>query len=420
MALALRDGDGVLTAALILLGLVVLVLALAERPVKRLPLSPAVIYLSVGWLAGAVLGAPAPQALELHAPILVLVLELAVLVSLFAVGLRLRVLPTFKSWRVALLLAGPGMVITILLATLAAFWLLDLAWPVAFVLAAIVAPTDPVLASDVQIRSDQDRDVVRLAITAEGGINDGTALPAVMLALGLMGLHALGPSGANWWWADLLWPIGGGAALGAGLGLLLGWALKQRALGEDPLERDEFIYAGALLLALGLARATATSSFVLVFVAGVTLLLPMRGMAGQGLAERLHAFGARCERLVEAATVLAVGVMLNSVPIGWPELAFALVMAIAVRPLAVLAVVRRPALQGSQRQLVAWFGIRGIGSLYYLLFVLEHNVTGGLAQRLVSATLVCVAASIVLHGVSATPLMARHQRRKAAALKSRS
>ena len=408
-----------LTAALVLLGLVVLALALADRPVKRLPLSPALIYLSVGWLAGAVLGAPAPQALELHAPVLMLVLELAVLVSLLAVGLRLRVLPTFKSWRLALLLAGPGMVITIGLAAMAAFWLLDLAWPAALLLAAIMAPTDPVLASDVQIRSDQDRDVVRLAITAEGRINDGTALPAVMLALGLMGLHALGPHGADWWWADLVWPIGGGAALGAGLGLLLGWALKRRALGDDPLERDELIYAGALLLALGLARATATSSFVLVFVAGVTLLLPMRGMARQGLSERLHAFGARCERLVEAATVLAVGVMLNSVELGWPEIAFALVMALAVRPLAVWAVVRRATLAGSQRQLVAWFGIRGIGSLFYLLFVLQHGVSGSLAQRLVSATLVCVAASIVLHGVSATPLMARYHRRKAAAVKGR-
>ena len=412
MAPAISDAGSVLTAALVLLGLVVLVLALADGPVKRLPLSPATIYLGVGWLAGAVLGAPPAQSLQTYAPVLVLVVELAVLVSLFAVGLRLRVMPKLKSWRAALLLAGPGMVITIVLAAVAAHWLLNMDWPVALLLAAIMAPTDPVLASDVQIRSDQDRDAVRLAITAEGGINDGAALPAVMLALGLMGLHSLGPGGAQWWWADLAWPIGGAAAIGAALGLLLGWGLKWRALREDTLERDELIYAGALLLALGLARATATSSFVVVFVAGVTLLLPVRGMVQQGLAERLHAFGARCERLVEAATVLALGVMMNAVEIGWPELAFALVLAVAVRPLAVLAVVRRTSLPGNQRRMVAWFGIRGIGSLFYLLFVLEHGVSGNVAQHLVSATLVCVAASIVLHGVSATPLMAHYQKRR--------
>lgn len=399
-----------------MLGLVVLALALADRPVKRLPLSPAVIYLGVGWLAGALLGAPQAQVLKTHAPVLTLVLELAVLVSLFAVGLRLRVMSTFTAWRVALLLAGPGMLATILMAAVAAYGLLGLTWPVALLLAAIVAPTDPVLASDVQIRSDQDRDAVRLAVTAEGGLNDGTALPAVMLALGLLGLHSLGPGASRWWWADLAWPIGGGAALGAGLGWLLGWALKWRALRADTLDRDELIYSGALLLALGLARATATSSFVLVFVVGVTMLLPLRGFPHQGLADRLQAFGARCERLVEAATVLAAGVMLNAADLGWPALVhalpFALVMAIVVRPLAVLACVRRPLLPGSQRRLVAWFGIRGIGSLFYLLFVLEHGVSGALAQQLISATLVCVAVSIVLHGVSATPLMAQYQQRR--------
>lgn len=399
-----------------MLGLVVLVLALADRPVQRLPLSPAVIYLGVGCLAGWLLGAPKAQVLQTHAPVLTLVLELAVLVSLFAVGLRLRVMSTFTAWRAALLLAGPGMVATILLAAVAAYALLGLAWPAALLLAAIVAPTDPVLASDVQIRSEQDRDVVRRAVTAEGGLNDGAALPAVMLALGLLGLHALGPGGSRWWWADLVWPIGGGAALGAALGGLLGWALKWRALRADTLDRDELIYAGALLLALGLARATATSSFVLVFVVGVTMLLPLRGLPHQGLAERLQAFGARCERLVEAATVLAAGVMLNAADLGWPALAqalpFALVMAVVVRPLAVMACVRRPLLPGHQRRLVAWFGIRGIGSLFYLLFVLEHGVAGALAQQLVAATLVCVAVSIVLHGVSATPLMARYQQRK--------
>ena len=399
-----------------MLGLVVLVLALADKPVQRLPLSPAVIYLGVGCLAGSLLGAPDAQVLQTHAPVLTLVLELAVLVSLFAVGLRLRVMSTFTAWRAALLLAGPGMVATILMAAVAAYALLGLAWPAALLLAAIVAPTDPVLASDVQIRSEQDRDAVRRAVTAEGGLNDGAALPAVMLALGLLGLHALGPGGSRWWWADLAWPIGGGAALGAALGGLLGWALKGRALRADTLDRDELIYAGALLLALGLARATATSSFVLVFVVGVTMLLPLRGLPHQGLAERLQAFGARCERLVEAATVLAAGVMLNAADLGWPALTqalpFALVMAIVVRPLAVMACVRRPLMPGHQRRLVAWFGIRGIGSLFYLLFVLEHGVAGALAQQLVAATLVCVAVSIVLHGVSATPLMARYQQRK--------
>lgn len=408
-----------LTTALLLLGLVLLALALADTPVRRLPLTPAVVYLLVGWGAGAVLGTPGPGTLLRHAPALVVITEFALLVSLFAVGLRLRVPPTWHAWRVALLLAGPGMVVTIGLGTLAAHLLLGLPWAAALLLAAVLAPTDPVLASEVQIRSDADRDAVRVSISAEGGLNDGSAFPAVMLGLGLLGLHSLGEGGARWLWADLVWPIGGGALVGVAIGLLLGRALGRRLAHGDALARDELVYVGAVALAFGLARTLQVSAFVIAFAAGAALLWPLRHAAvasgGQALATRLHAFGARIERLVEAAAVLGVGLALNGVGADLGDLGFALLLVFVVRPLSVLAVVRQRSLPRRQRYLVAWFGIRGIGSLFYLLFVLEHGVAGALAETLVAATLVCIAVSIILHGVSATPLMAAHQRRRASA-----
>ena len=186
-----------LTAALLLLGGVLLLLALSEQRVRPWPMSPALIYLLVGWAGATWLGGPEIETLTEHAASGVFVTELAVLVSLFAVGLRLLLPPTFKAWRVALLLAGPGMVVTIVLAMLAAHLVLGLPWPAALLLASVVAPTDPVLASDVQIESSEDRDAVRLSLTAEGGMNDGGALPGVMLALGLLGLHGLGDGGAR-------------------------------------------------------------------------------------------------------------------------------------------------------------------------------------------------------------------------------
>ena len=405
-----------LTAALLLLGGVLLLLALSEQRVRPWPLSPALIYLLVGWAGAVWLGAPGVETLTQHAASAVFVTELAVLVSLFAVGLRLLLPPTFKAWRVALLLAGPGMVVTILLAMGAAYLLLGLPWAAALLLASVVAPTDPVLASDVQIESSEDRDAVRLSLTAEGGMNDGGALPAVMLALGLLGLHGLGPSGAHWWWADFIWPIAGGALIGSALGGLIGLALKRLMAHGDRVLRDEFIYVGVVVLSFGLARALNASSFIVAFAAGITLLLPLRnaleGSAASRLTDRLHAFGARIERLIEAALVLAVGAALASVGVGWRELGFALMLLIVVRPASVLAVVRRTHMPLAQRRLVGWFGIRGIGSLFYLVFALEHGVTGSLADTLTSATLACVALSIVLHGVSATPLMRAYKHRR--------
>ena len=419
-----------LTVALLLFGSVLLVLTLADRMVRRLPMSPAVIYLVAGWLAGAVLGAPSAAQLQAHAPLLVIVTELAVLCSLFAVGLRLRVPPTLRLWRVALLLAGPVMVLTVAFGAVAGVLLLGLPWAAAVLLASVLAPTDPVLASEVQIRGDEDRDSVRLSLTAEGGLNDGVALPAVMLALGWMGLHELGTLGRDWWLYDLLWPIGGGGLLGLALGRGLGHLLQARIVRADRIAREELLYVAVVALAYGLARITSTSTFVVMFAAGASLLWPFRGAAleqgGQALSDRLCSFGASLERLLEAATVLVVGVALHSAPPTWRGVAFGVAFVVLVRPLSVLAIVwpgRPPGTQGGhgtgrvtrhQRRLVAWFGIRGIGTLFYLAFVMEHGVTGSLAEEMLSAGLTAVALSIVLHGVSATPLMTAYQQRRKA------
>lgn len=421
-----------LTPTLLLFGSVLLALALVDRAVCRLPLTPAVLYLAVGWGAGALLDVPPAAALQPQLPALLLATELVVLLSLMAVGLRLRVPPRLSTWRPALLLAGPGMVLTVLLGMLAASWVLGLPWPVALLLAAVLAPTDPVLASEVQIRSDADRDAVRLALTAEGGLNDGSALPAVMLALGLMGLHDIGLGQAvlaggpaaladlaglwRWAWADLLWPVGGGALVGMALGTGLGRLLRLRVRQGEGLARDELVYVGTVVLAFGLARWLHCSTFVVVFAAGALLLQPLASDTAPplqeiALAQRLHAFGARLERLLEAATVLAVGAALHSVPITLQALAFGLLLVLVVRPLAVLLVVRRRTLAPAQRRLLAWFGIRGVGTLYYLVFALSHGITGTLADALTGAALVAIALSVVLHGVSAMPLMDAYHRR---------
>ena len=402
----------VLTLALLLLGFALLVLVVAERVLKQQPFSSALIYLALGWLAGAFLGAPSTQALVGDAPLLVVITEVAVLVSLFAVGVRLRVPPTWRAWAPALLLAGPGMALTIGLAALLGHWLLALSLPAAMLLGAILAPTDPVLASDVQLRSNTDREPVRTTLTAEGGMNDGTALPAVMLALGLLGMHDLGMGWRHWWVGDLLWPIGGGAVIGAAGGWLLGVVLRWRVRAGDPLLRDELLYVGAVALCYGGALALEVSSFVVAFGAGVMVMRPLETQAlepkAKALAQRLHNFGERCERLIEAGMVLFVGVALHSVVIEPMHLVYAALMLLVVRPVSVLAVMHGRLLPGRQRWLVGWFGIRGIGSLFYLAFAMEHGVSGTLAHELLATTLVCVALSIVLHGISATPLMRAH------------
>ena len=413
------------SATLLMLGLVLVAMALAQAPLERLPLSSALVYLVVGWaaaMAATPLAGADPQA---QAPQLVVVSEGAVLISLFAIGLRLRVPPTLVAWRNAIRLAGVGMVLTVALAMLAAHALLGLDWPAALLLAAILAPTDPVLASEVRIHDAGDRDAVRLSLTAEGALNDATAFPAVMLALGWLGLHELGPWGSGWLLRDLLWSLAGGLAIGWFGGRLLGAAVRAQLLRGHELAWDELLYLGTIALSVAAATLLQASTFFAVFAAGLALFhespqaaARMRAARANGsaLSDRLLAFGERGERLAEVTMVMFIGAALSWVQWRWQLVAFALALVGLARPLAVFLTLRGSALPRPQRRLVGWLGIRGVGSLFYLLYALEQGVKGQLAGELVSACLVAIAVSIVAHGVSTTPLMSWYQARRSARL----
>lgn len=412
-----------LIATLLLIGAVLLAMSLAQTLVARLPLSPALLYLAVGWAAALLAAPPLPEPdLVAHATLLRVLAEIAVLLSLFAIGLKIRVAATWAAWRVPVLLATSSMVCSVALATLLAAWLLPLAWPMAFLLAAILAPTDPVLASDVQTHSEHDRDALRLSLTVEGALNDGTAFPLVMLALGWLGVHELGTNGLRWLPLDLLWSVGAGVALGVACGRAIGWALLRRLRAQPDSQGDELVYLGAIALVYGLSLALHASAFLAVFACGATLLRQHPATRAEpeaaDLGQHLQAFGARCERLAEVLMVLLIGAALARVTWSAEVLVFALGVVLLVRPASVLLGLPRSALPTTQRRLVAWFGIRGVGSLFYLAFVLERGVQGPAAQTVISACLVSLAVSIALHGVSATPLMRWYQRRRGGPVKA--
>jgi NhaP-type Na+/H+ or K+/H+ antiporter len=408
----------------LLVGSVLVVIGLTGRVVNRLPLSPAIIYLAVGWLIG-------PAGADLlsvdpidDAAVLEVLTEIAVLITLFAVGLRVQLPPGSGGWRVPVRLAGIGMVITTALGALAAWAVLGLSWAAAVLLAAVLAPTDPVLASDVQVDAPDDRDAVRLSITVEGGLNDGTAFPAVMLALGLFGVHELGAFGWRWLAVDVLWAVAGGLALGWACGIGMGHVVSRLRAGGAVPEQEELLVFGVIALTYGLALLLRTYGFVAVFAAGVALahheLQLRRGLAaGKAPSDedashsmRLMRFAGQCESLAEVAVVLVIGAALGTIEWQPALLGFAAAMMFVVRPLMVLLLVRPSHLGQSQRRLVAWFGIRGVGTVYYLSYALHHGVPDDAAQLVAHATYATIAMSIVLHGISSTPLMERYRRRR--------
>jgi len=215
----------------LVLGALLALMAYLRHVIERLPVSTAMIYLAVGIALGpSFAGWLAFDPLQ-QRELLETAAEVAVLLSLFTAGIKLRVPLGRAAWRLPLQLAKLSMLATVVLVTLFGQLVLGLPTGLALLVAAVLAPTDPVLAADVQLRDPQDRDRLRLALTGEAAMNDGTAFPFVFLGLGLLGLHELGVGGSGWLVRDLLWGTLGGLGIGFVVGHLAAMAVLR---GEIP------------------------------------------------------------------------------------------------------------------------------------------------------------------------------------------
>lgn len=417
----------------LVVGALLIFVALAGSLIKRLPLSMDMLYLGIGIALG-----PVGLGLLLLSPIgdanlLEHVTEVAVLFSLFSAGLKLRAAVSDPRWRLPVRLAFGVTVLTIALIALAGVFLLGLPLGAAILVGAILAPTDPVLASSVQVENAGDRDRVRFGLTGEAGFNDGMAFPFVMLGLGLMGLHELGSGGLRWVAVDLVWGVAAGLGSGWLLGKLLGdLVLYLRREHQEALGLDEFLALGLVALSYGTALLLHAYGFLAVFAAGLALRSiehvssgarmpeavmgktqsgqeheaashPQKGPAY--MAKAVLAFNEQLERVAEVCIVLIIGAVFSLGYLSFESVLITALLFLVIRPLAVAAMLMGAAVAPAQRNLLAWFGIRGIGSFYYLMYAVNHGLPDELAQRLTGLVLTVVAASIILHGISATPLM---------------
>ena len=189
--------------------------------------------------------------------------EVAVIVSLFTAGLKLRVPLRDPLWRLPVVLASWSVALTVGLIALVGVVALELPLGAAILLGAVLAPTDPVLASDVQVSGPRDQDRLRFTLTGEAAFNDGTAFPFVMLGLGLLGLHETGEGGWRWLAVDVLWAIPGGLLIGALLGTGTGRViLFLRREHKEAVGLDDFLALGLIALSYGTALLVHTYGFL--------------------------------------------------------------------------------------------------------------------------------------------------------------
>lgn len=441
-----------------LTGGLLLLLALSSAYLRNLPISTSAIYLALGLAIGPLgfgwlridLGSEVRWFERLT--------EVAVIVALFVGGLKLRLPLKDPAWTAARRLGGPIMLASIVGVALCATFLLGLDPATALILGAVLAPTDPVLAGMVQVSSAADHDRMRYGLSGEAGLNDGMAFPFVIFGLLWAEHGGTGDWIAGWALHRLVWAVPAGLLLGFVLGRGVGrLAIWLRSRQQDPTAPSDFLALALITLSYVGAEAVGAWGFLATFAAGVGLRhaelhvsreMPARSrsperararreavaradsdqpaeeLVGSGLeAEELKqpavaagvlvsetlSFGNTAERLLEVLLVVLVGILLAS---HWDPRAvpLALVLFVVIRPLSTWILLAGTPTRTSQRWLMGWFGIRGIGSLYYLSYVVRHGISGPAAGDLAGLTISVVALSILVHGVTAPPLLARYER----------
>ena len=396
--------------SLLVIGLLLLGITLGSGWISRLPLSYALIYLVVGICLG-------PYGFKLiqlrpDAKFLERLTEFVVIVSVFGCGLKMNRPLKLWAWKNTARLIGFLMPISIFAIAAACHWLLGFGWGAAILLGGILAPTDPVLASEVQLVHVEDNDELRFGLTSEGGLNDALAFPFVYF-----GLYWLKDSNwENWfkeWVAiDLLWAGAAGIIMGILVAKAIVW-IDQRLQRLRPVDDliEDFVALSTILLTYSLTELVNGYGFLAVFVSGVVVQASYFHDQDKRLAQL--EFTERIEKLLEVGTILLLGSLLLINPMlkyGGQGLLVAGLVLFVVRPVGVWISMLGSRVPAQTRWLFGWFGIRGVGSLYYLSYAFSKGLKGETAEQIAWITYITIVISVILHGISATPLMKWYER----------
>ncbi|PYE42641.1 sodium/proton antiporter (CPA1 family) [Rhizobium sp. PP-F2F-G20b] len=392
-----------LTGAGILIALVAwLPLALSRRPIS-LP----IVCLLIGGLifaSGTLNIDPSPQA---HPYITERLTEFVVIVALMGAGLKIDRAFSFKEWRLAWRLLLVTMPVTIAAIMLVGMSVLGLTAVSALLLAASLAPTDPVLAADIQVAGPLEggEDTVRFALTSEAGLNDGFAFPFVHLAIVLSLSASTGqPWLADWLTYNVLWETIAGVGCGWLIGRVFGWLTFQ--MPGDTLARtgDGLVAIAATFVSYGVSEMLHCYGFFAVFVTALTLRASHRDHDFQ---RDMHDITEQIERITMMVLLLAFGGAIAGgllADIGWLDVLAAGVILLVIRPLAGLLGMYRTAATRGEKVSISFFGIRGVGSVYYLSYAINQGDFPD-ADRLWTILCLVVFASILIHGLTVTPAM---------------
>lgn len=356
-------------------------------------------FLAVSWnpdVAGALNPLTAPRAWEVAS-------ELCLIVGLFGVGLRIDRLAQPRRWTATLRLLAITMPLTILGLMLLGWTAGGMTLAGALLLGSVLAPTDPVLAGDVQVGrpTEGGEHPVRFTLTTEAGLNDGLAFPFVHLSLAIAAVPFVeaGLIG-EWLWRDVLYRIAVGALCGVAIGWLLGKLLfdipRNNALAKT---QAGVVALAGVLVTYGLTELAEGYGFIAAFLAGLTL---RRSETRHEFHVRLHDFVETIEHALTAILLIALGAVLPVLlrELTWQGALIALALILLIRPAAGLVALIGAPLAGRARLVVATYGVRGVGSIYYLSYAGSRMELTN-ESELWAITSLAILVSTLLHGFTA-------------------
>ncbi|HEY7779532.1 MAG TPA: cation:proton antiporter [Ktedonobacterales bacterium] len=385
-----------------LLAAVLTVAALISGLVDRAPVSFPMIFLGIGFLIGP-LGLkllPADQ----HSPILTGVATISLALVLFLDAARFDAEELRRDWRVPLLALGPGTLLVIAGVTLAARLLLSTTWLDSLLLGGVLASVDPIVLRDV-VRHERIPRSVRRALTIEAGTNDIVVLPVVLVVIAV----SEAATGGFGYWLGFLAEL---VVLSPLVGLVVGgvgaWLMGKADARYNIRREFQALYGLGLVLASYTAgQVVGGDGFIAAFFAGLAVAL-----FDVTLCDCFMEYGEVTAEMVMLLAFMLFGAvisgLLGTIPV-LAALALGGLEIIVIRPLAVGIVLARAQMSLAARAFMGWFGPRGLSALLLALLAVEAGMSG--ATRLLAIAGVVVALSVVVHGVTATPLSEWYGRR---------
>lgn len=390
------------------LGLLIALVAWLPLALKSLPLSLPIVCIAIGaalFLSPQVSDRPLPLD---YPEFTERFTEFVVIIALMGAGLKLDRVFSWRRWGVTWRLLAITMPLSIAAITILGTWGLGLPWATALLLGASLAPTDPVLAADVQVGPPKtgQEDEVRFGLTSEAGLNDGLAFPFVNLAIAISLTAASGePWLGKWLMHSVLWEIGAGVVGGWLIGRLFGW-LTFHIPADTKLAQtgDGLIALAATFVSYGLTELFECYGFLAVFITAITLRHAHRE---HDFHREMHDVTEQVERLAMMILLVLFGGALVSgllAPLNFSDIVAAIVILFIVRPLSGFIGLINFKAAWTEKLTLAFFGIRGVGSFYYLAYGLNHMPGEG-GERLWAIVGLVVILSVVLHGLTVTPIM---------------